>query len=145
MHQFWINLCRGVDTNHAWSGLIRPAVFSVGRSQQQRVHLKSHRVHPKSLIWYFLAPRSSLEPEVVLGPPSCLPSQVAYSALRSEDRGARRNLWGAVSEDTRDQPSRKSFTGRHAPLLDISYWLDAAADRIDLIHHNITEWRQITD
>ena len=31
---------------------------------------------------------------------------------------------------------RLSHLTQHAPLLDISYWLDAAADLIDLIHHN---------
>ncbi len=59
------------------------------------------------------------------------------SAPRGEERGPRRDLWGAMSKDTEEQPSRKSFTSRHAPLLDISYWLDAAADRTDLIHHTI--------
>lgn len=38
-------------------------------------------------------------------------------------------------KDPQEQTSRKSFAGKHASSLDISYLLDAAADRTDLIHH----------
>lgn len=61
------------------------------------------------------------------------------SCLCSEERWAR---------TYKSRLHRSRFNTQHASLLDISYWLDAAADRADLIHHNITgdvKWRQTTD
>lgn len=52
-------------------------------------------------------------------PPSCTFPQSSYFWT---DR------WG----------KKKSFTGWHASLFDINYWLDAAADWTDPIHPNIT-------
>lgn len=72
-------------------------------------------VHLKSLICYFLAP--------------CLNQKLFWSAI------CLRALLSALSEDTQEWPTLKSFKGWHAPLLDVSYWLGYATDRTNLIHH----------
>jgi len=61
--------------------------------------------------------------------------------------GARRDLWGAMSEDAREQPSRKCFKAHTPPHCSSVIWLDNA-DCCDFSQHHwsfIPEWRKITD
>lgn len=64
-------------------------------------------------------------------PPTLISNHLGYVIF------PRCSLWETMSEDTQEQPSRKPFTSQHAILLDISYWLNAAADWTDLMHPNI--------
>lgn len=48
------------------------------------------------------------------------------------------DLWGAMSDETQEQPSWNYFIDHNACLLDNSYWPGAAADHTDLFNANIT-------
>ena len=66
-------------------------------------------------------------PEVDLSAPSWVASHGSYFCRRTEDRGARSDNGGAITEEPPDHPPVKSSDTCPAPLLCIAHWLDDAA------------------
>ena len=70
---------------------------------------------------------SSVSPEVDLSAPSWVASHGSYFCRRTEDRGARSDNGGVITEESPDHPPVKSSDTLPAPLLCIAHWLDDAA------------------
>lgn len=79
-------------------------------------------------------PPSSLETEIVLVRHRAARPKALISTPRSEERGVRRDLWGAMNKDREERLTRPLIT-------DAADWSDASQ------HHRsfISEWRRITD
>lgn len=113
----WLNACWFSSVWAKWSQTITK--FPLLLSYHGYIPSLLFDIYPRPSIFARTRSRRRL--------PSCRHSQ-SFPFYSSE--------WdGAMTEDTREQPS-SSFTDHHAPLLDINYWLNDAADQTDLIHHN---------
>lgn len=114
-----------------WVASVRVSFIFIGYLPQNHLTMNTQYkcVAPNYFSTLF-CPHSLIELKVVLVRHLAGCSKALIPVLR----GARRDLLGVMIEE---QPTQKSFTRRHTHLLDISYWLDAAADQTDLFYTRI--------